>query len=60
MGVAPLMLIIAGFIFVTSGGSPDRVKTAKNLIIYTLIGVAILLFAKGLILVIKSILGVNT
>jgi hypothetical protein len=60
VGLAPLMLIIAGFIFVTAGGSPDRVSTAKRIIIYTLIGVAILLFAKGLILVVKSILGVTS
>jgi hypothetical protein len=56
--LAPIMLIIAGLIFVTSSGSPEKVTTAKNFMIWTLVGLAVLLLAKGLVAVIKSILGV--
>lgn len=59
MAVAPILLIIAGFYFVTSGGQPERIKTAKNIMIYTLIGVVIMLFASGLIKVLQSVLGVK-
>ena len=59
MAIAPVMLIIAGFLFVTSGGSPERVQTAKKMMLYTLIGLVIILLAKGLITMLKSILGVK-
>jgi len=57
--VAPVMLIIAGFMLVTALGDPKRVETAKKMILYTLIGLAIVILAKGLIAVLKSILGVT-
>jgi hypothetical protein len=39
--LAVIMLIYAGFRYVTSGGSDDAVKKAKNTIIYALIGLVI-------------------
>src|SRR3989344_1999938 len=59
MVLAPLMLIIAGFFFVTSAGDPKRIETAKRLALYALIGLAVLLLAKGLIKVLESILRVK-
>jgi hypothetical protein len=56
MVIAPLLLIIAGFLFVTSAGQPEKVKTAKTMMIAALVGVAVLLLAKGLVNVIVSIL----
>lgn len=58
--VAPVMLIIAGFMLVTAMGDPMKVDRAKKMILYTLIGLAIVILAKGLIAVLKSILGVTT
>lgn len=60
MAIAPVLLIIAGFYFVTSGGNPEKFKTGKNIVIYTIIGVVIMLFASGLIKVLQSVLGVQT
>jgi len=57
IAIAPVMFIIAGLLFITSGGDPGRVRTAKNLFLYTVIGLAIVLLASGLYEVIKSILG---
>ncbi len=56
--LAPVMLIVAGFIFVTSAGSPERVNTAKKWALYTIIGLAIVLLAKGLVAVLQSVIGV--
>ena len=56
MVIAPLLLIIAGFLFVTSAGQPEKVKTAKTMMIAALVGLAVLLLAKGLVNVIISIL----
>ena len=57
--VAPIVILYAGFLFLTSGGEPEKVKTAKNLILYCLIGLGILMLGKGLISVIKDILQVK-
>ncbi len=55
--IAPLMIIIAGFYFLTAAGDPNRLKTAKNIILWTVIGFAVVMFSKGLISLIKGFLG---
>lgn len=57
--IAPIILIIAGFMYVTSAGDPNRVGTAKKMILYAVIGLAVILLAKGLVAVLKSIIGVR-
>jgi len=57
--IAPLMIMIAAFFFLTAGGDPKRVDTARRIILWTVIGLAIILFAKGLISVLKQIIGVS-
>lgn len=56
MAIAPVLFVIAGFIYVTSAGS-SRIDTAKKMMLYTVIGLVILLFARGLVTVLKSIIG---
>jgi len=57
--IAPIIIIFGGFLFITAAGSSERINTAKRVILYAVIGLAIALFAKGLISVIKDIIGVN-
>jgi len=57
MILAPLMLIISGLLWVTSAGDPGRLKTAQNMALYTIIGLAVILLASGLVAVLKSIIG---
>jgi len=57
IAIGPLMIIIGGFYFLTAAGSEEKIRTAKNIILYTVIGLAIILLAKGLVSVIKSALG---
>ncbi len=57
--VVPLMIIIGAFLIMTAAGDPKKVGTGKNIILYTLIGLAIVLFAKGIIVVIEQLLGVS-
>jgi hypothetical protein len=51
------MLVISGLLWVTSAGDTKRVGTAKNMALYTIIGLAVILLAKGLVAVLKSIIG---
>jgi hypothetical protein len=55
--IAPLMIVIAGFYFLTAAGNPERVSTAKKIIFWSVVGFVIVLLAKGIISMIKQILG---
>jgi hypothetical protein len=57
LAVAPLMVIIAGFLWITSAGDPTRLKTPKAIVLYTAIGLGVILLARGLIAIIQSVLG---
>lgn len=47
--VAIIMIIIGGFKFVTSNGDANAVTSARNTIIYALVGVVIVVFAQLLV-----------
>jgi len=55
--LAPLMIVIAAFMFMTSAGDPNKVQRAKQIIIWTCIGLAIILFSRGIIALIRYMLG---
>ena len=57
--IAPLFIIIAGFYFVTAAGDPQKIETAKRIILYTLIGLLVIITSKGIIALVKKILGVS-
>jgi heme/copper-type cytochrome/quinol oxidase subunit 2 len=47
--VAVIMIIYAGFRYVTSGGKDDSVKGAKNTILYAIIGLVVVAFAQVIV-----------
>ncbi|NMB92061.1 MAG: hypothetical protein GYA31_00270 [Parcubacteria group bacterium] len=55
--IAVIMLIAAGFTYVTSAGNEEKVKSALNMLIYALIGVGIALLARGLVYLICVLFG---
>ena len=55
--LAPLLVIVAGFLFITSAGDVKKVTQAKNILIYTAVGLFIVLLSKGILAIIKQILG---
>lgn len=57
--LAPLMIVWAGGLYITSSGNPDQITKAKNIIIYTLVGFAIILLSKGFVAIIKQLLGTS-
>ena len=58
--LAPLMIIIGAALFITSAGNLQQIDRAKKIIIYTAIGFAIVLLAKGILAMIKQLLGVTS
>ena len=59
LALAPFMVVIAGFYLLTAGGNPANIKKAQTIIIWTAVGLLVVLLAKGLIAVIKSVIGVT-
>jgi len=57
--VAVIMILVAGFRFITSGGG-EGVKSAKNTLIYALVGIAVAVLAQVLIHFVINRLGNNT
>ena len=44
-----IVIIIGGFMYIVSAGNPDRTKTAKDAILYAIIGLIISLAAFGIV-----------
>jgi len=55
LGIVPIMIIIAGFYFITAAGDLEKINTAKKMILWTLIGLIIVFCAKGVIKLFKEI-----
>ena len=47
--VAVIMIIVAGFKYITSGGKEDSVKSAKNTILYAIIGIVVVVLAQVIV-----------
>lgn len=47
--LAIIMVIVAGFKYIVSGGDSGKVGSAKNTLIYALVGIAIAVFAQFLV-----------
>lgn len=56
IALAVIMIIWTGISFMTAGGDPEKIKRAKTLLIYVLIGLGIILIGRGIIFVIQDIL----
>jgi len=57
--VAPILLVIAGVVFMTAAGDSSRVGTARRMLMWTIVGFGIILISKGLVEVLRGILGVT-
>ena len=55
-GVAVIMIIWAGILYMTAGGGEEKIRTAKKTIMWAIIGVAILWSANFIIDAIKYLL----
>lgn len=49
IALAVIMFVYAGFLYLTSGGDDEKVKNAKNYLLYGIIGIAVALLAGALV-----------
>lgn len=52
--LAVIMIIYAGFQYVTSGGDSGKISNAKNTLIYAIIGIVIVAFSQAIVLFVLS------
>lgn len=52
----PLVIVLAGYFFVTSMGEPAKIIQAKKMVLYALIGLTIILMAEGIIVLIEKVI----
>jgi len=55
--IAPILIIYSAFLMIFATGDAAKINKAKSIITWTLVALAIILFAKGLPLVIKEAMG---
>lgn len=55
IAITPIMLIMAGFYYLTAAGEPEKINTAKKIILYTLVGLVIVISAKGIMELFRGI-----
>ena len=54
--IAPVMYLWAGFQYLTSGGDSAKIKSAKNTLIWTTVGIVIILIGEGIIYIVQNLL----
>ena len=58
--LAVVMIIYAAFLYLTAAGSPDRINSAKSILIYAIVAIVIALVAGGIPTLIEGILTDST
>src|SRR3990167_1621661 len=59
LAITPIMVIVGGFMFITGGGDPAKITQGKQLLLWTAIGLTVILLAKGLVAVLTSVLEIK-
>jgi hypothetical protein len=54
-----IVIVIAGFNYVTANGEAEKVSKANKMILYAAVGIAVALLAKGVPLIVASFLGAS-
>lgn len=57
IAVAPVMIIVAGFKFLTGGGNPETLQGARQMLVWTAVGFGIILLSKGIVLILRNVIG---
>ena len=57
IGIAIIMIVYSGLLFMTAAGNEEKIAKAKKALIWSLIGLAVLITGKSWIALIKNILG---
>lgn len=57
--IAVIAILISGIKYLTAGGNEDKINSARRALVWTAVGLVIILIGKGIISVIQSLLSVT-
>ena len=57
--LSTIMIIVAGILYLTSAGSPEKMTKAKTALIYAIAGIVIAISADAIVAIIKTTLGAS-
>lgn len=57
--LAPLMAVVGAFMLLTAGGDPAQVNKAKEIFLYTGLGLLVVLLGRAVVVAIRGALGVS-
>ena len=57
--IAPILILVAAFYFMTAAGEPEKIKKAKQMLMWTLIGLGVILLAEAIINFFKIVFSVK-
>lgn len=55
--IVAIMVIVGGFMIMTAGGKSEKVTTGRNVILYAVIGYAVILLASVVVDILQNLLG---
>ena len=55
--LAVIMVLLAGLLYMTAGGSEEKVKKAHTALLWEIIGIAVVLVAKSVEIILRNIFG---
>ena len=58
LAVAPILILIGAYYFLTSAGDPEKVKIGKNTIIWTFVGLLVIFLSNALVDWMKTAVGI--
>ena len=58
--IVGLVIVWAGFSYATAGGDPQKIETAKRMLLYAVIGLAVVLLSESILKTIQGILDIKT
>jgi len=58
--ITTIVILIAGYMFITAAGEAEKILTARKTIQWALIGLLVIICAKGLIALLGKVIGVQT
>ena len=59
IALAAIFIMVAAFYYLTSSGDEEKLKSAKNLIIYAVVAIAVGAISKLLVTIVVRLLGLN-
>lgn len=57
--ITAIMVLVGAFQMITSGGNPEQFSKGKKTLLYAAIGFVVVIIAKGVVSIIKSLIGVR-